>query len=176
MKQYHTINRATFVCLFPISSEVLLTDLCQTWWVYVGGPRNCPWGVLFRKGQRVNGSTDHFHFHYIIYAPASRHTAAKGAFCFAATASKSLIWGKGTFCCTASRRMVGVCRWTSELPLRGSFSKRSTGQWIKQVDGSKGHFFGHYIIYDTYFFVVLICCSRHTMLTAWEDWCSSFSR
>ena len=53
-----------------------------------------------------------------------------------------LIRLKGTFCCTASGRLVGVCRWTSELPLRGSFSKRSTGQ---QFNGSTGHFFGHYI-------------------------------
>ena len=56
-----------------------LTDLRQTWWMYVGGPRNCPWGVLFLKGQRVDRSTGHFHFHYIIYAPGSRHTAAKSA-------------------------------------------------------------------------------------------------
>ena len=65
-----------------------------------------------------------------------------------------LITLKGTFCCTASRRVVGVCRWTSELPLRGSFSKRSTGRWVnrstgQQVDGSTGHFFGHYIVYDS---------------------------
>ena len=50
--------------------------------------------------------------------------------------------------------LVGVCRWTSELPLRGSFSKRSTGRRVngstgQQVDGSTGHFFGHYIIYDS---------------------------
>ena len=38
----------------------------------------------FRKGQRVT-----FAFHYIIYAPASRHTAAKGAFCFAGSAAES---------------------------------------------------------------------------------------
>ena len=25
--------------------------------LYVGAPRNCPWGVLFLKGQRVDGST-----------------------------------------------------------------------------------------------------------------------
>ena len=25
--------------------------------VYVGGPRHCPWGVLFRKGQQVDRST-----------------------------------------------------------------------------------------------------------------------
>ena len=30
-------------------------------------------------------------------------------------------------------KLVGVCRWTSHLPLRGSFSKRSTGQ---RVNGS----------------------------------------
>ena len=34
---------------------------------YVGGPGNCYWGVLFLKGQRLDGSTGHFHFHYIIY-------------------------------------------------------------------------------------------------------------
>ena len=57
-----------------------------------------------------------------------------------------LIRLKGTFCCTASRWVVGVCRWTSELPLRGSFSKRSTG---RRVNRSTGHFFGHCIIYDS---------------------------
>ena len=30
----------------------------------------------------------------------------------------------------SSPNLVGVCRWTSELPLRGSFSKRSTGQRV----------------------------------------------
>ena len=55
-------------------------------------------------GRRVNGSLSLSTILY--YAPASRHTAAKGAFCFAATASKSLIRAKGTFCCTASRRVI----------------------------------------------------------------------
>ena len=36
----------------------------------------------------------------------------------------------------SSPNLVGVCRWTSELPLRGSFLKRSTGQRVKR------HFFG----------------------------------
>ena len=27
----------------------------------------------------------------------------------------------------------GICRWTSQLLLRGSFSKRSMGQWVKRV-------------------------------------------
>ena len=30
----------------------------------------------------------------------------------------------------SSPNLVGVCRWTSELPLRGSFSKRSTGRGV----------------------------------------------
>ena len=43
----HTINRAAFVCLsvclfVPYLLRGPLTDLRQTWWVYVGGPRNCP--------------------------------------------------------------------------------------------------------------------------------------
>ena len=43
----HTIIRAAFfclsVCLFvPYLLRGPLTDLRQTWWVYVGGPRNCP--------------------------------------------------------------------------------------------------------------------------------------
>ena len=33
----------------------------------------------------------------------------------------------------SSPNLVGVCRWTSELPLRGSFSKRLTG---RRVNGS----------------------------------------
>ena len=42
--------------------------------------------------QKVNGLTGQrvtFTFHCIIYAPASRHTAAKGPFCFAAVAAES---------------------------------------------------------------------------------------
>ena len=31
----------------------------------------------------------------------------------------------------SSPNLVGVCRWTSELPLRGSFSKRSTARRVK---------------------------------------------
>ena len=41
--QYHTIIRAALVCVFvPYLLRGPLTDLRQTWWVYVGGPRNCP--------------------------------------------------------------------------------------------------------------------------------------
>ena len=52
---HHTIIRAAFVCLsvclfVPLLLRGPLTDLRQTCWVCVGGPRNCPWGVLFWKG------------------------------------------------------------------------------------------------------------------------------
>ena len=32
----------------------------------------------------------------------------------------------------SSPNLVGVCRWTSELPLRGSVSKRSTGRRVNR--------------------------------------------
>ena len=89
-------------------------------------------GFFFEK---VNGSTGQrvtFTFHYIIYASASHHTAAKGPFCFAAAAAES---NSAPF---AALHLNGVCRWTSQLPLRGSFSKTSTGQRVKRVDGSTG--------------------------------------
>ena len=99
-------------------------DLRQTWWVYVGGPPICPLGVLFQKGQRVDGSTGHFHFPlYYICASLTPH-AAKGSFCFAGSAAES---NSAPF---AALHLNGVCRWTSQLLLRGSFSKRSTGQRV----------------------------------------------
>ena len=82
--------------------------------------------------EKVNGSTGQrvtFAFHYIIYAPASCHTAAKGAFCFAGSAAES---NSAPF---APLHVNGVCRWTSQLLLRDSFSKRSTG---RRVNGSMG--------------------------------------
>ena len=43
VRYHHTIIRAAFVCLFVhLLLRGPLTDLRQTWWVYVGGPRNCP--------------------------------------------------------------------------------------------------------------------------------------
>ena len=43
----------------------------------------------------------------------------------------------------------GICRWTSQLLLRGSFSKRSTGQRINGSNGSTGQFHFQYMIYDS---------------------------
>ena len=90
-KSISSYYKSSSVCLSVCLSVVPyllrgpLTDLRQTWWVYVGGPRNCPWGVLFRKVNRSTGQRVTFTFNYIIYVPASLHTAAKGG--FAATAS-----------------------------------------------------------------------------------------
>ena len=106
-----------------------LTDLRQTWWVFVGGPPICPWGVLFRKGQRVDGSMGHFRFPlYYIGASFTPH-AAKGSFCFPGSAAES---NSAPF---AALHINDVCRWTSQLLLRGSFSKRSMG---RRVNGSNG--------------------------------------
>ena len=128
-----------FVCLFvPYVLRGPLTDLRQTWWVYVGWPPICPWGVLFRKGQRLHGSTGHFRFPlYYICASLTPH-AATAPFAWQAAESNSAPF--------AVLHVNDVCRWTWQLLLRGSFSKRSTGQ---RVDGSTGHFHFHYIIYDS---------------------------
>ena len=62
MRQPHAtqLQKAPFALLLLLQSLIrrLLLHCIST--VYVGGPRNCPWGVLFRKGQQVdslNGST-----------------------------------------------------------------------------------------------------------------------
>ena len=80
---HHTINRAAFVCLsvclfVPYLLRGPLTDLRQTWWVYVGGPRNCPWGVLFRKGQRLDGSLS---LSTILYMHQPHATRCNGSSC-----------------------------------------------------------------------------------------------
>ena len=46
-------------------------------------------------------------------------------------------------------RINGICRWTSQLLLRGSFSKRSMGQRVNESNGSMGHFHFRYILYDS---------------------------
>ena len=63
-----------YICasLTPHSCKGRLLLRCMST-AYVGGPRNCYWGVLFLK---VNGSTGHFHFHYIIYDSRRRQAHA----------------------------------------------------------------------------------------------------
>ena len=107
-----------------------LTDLRQTWWVYVGWPPICPWGVLFRKGQWVNGSLS---LSTILYRRQPHATQLQKAHFALLALLHSLIWR------LLLLHLNGICRWTSQLLLRGSFSKRS--------NGSTGHFHFHY--YDS---------------------------
>ena len=82
-------------------------------------------GFFFEK---VNGSMGQwvtFAFHYIIYAPASCHTAATAPFAWQAAESNSAPF--------AVLHVNDVCRWTWQLLLRGSFSKRSMGQMGQRV-------------------------------------------
>ena len=128
---HHTIIRAAFVCLFVCLcvSYLLrgpLTDLCQTWWLYVGRPPICPWGVLFRKGQRVDGSTGHFNMPlYYICASLTPH-AATAPFAWQAAESNSAPF--------AVLQVNDICRWTWQLLFRRV--NGSTGQRVKRVNGS----------------------------------------
>ena len=141
----HTIIRATFVCVcvcvcvcvFPISSEVVWRIFAK-----LGG---CMWvdlpfaleGFFFEK---VNGSTGQrvtFTFHYIIYPPASRHTAATVPFALLQSKQQSLIlrlllhW--------ISTLYVGAplnCPW-GVLFLKGQRVDGSTGQRVKRVTSQR---------------------------------------
>ena len=133
---YHTIIRAAFVCLFVCLCVCSLSPPRS----FDGSSPNlvgvCRWtSHLPLRGsfsKRSTGRRVTFTFHYIIYAPASRHTAAKGAFCFAGSAAES---NSAPF---APLHVNGVCRWTSQLLLRGSFSKRSTGRRVNRSMGQTG--------------------------------------
>ena len=72
--------------------------------------------------KRLTGQRVTFTFHYIIYAPASRHTLQRCILlcCWQAAESNSAPF--------AAVHLNAICRCTSLLPLRGSFFKRSTGQ------------------------------------------------
>ena len=142
-----------------------------------------PFALRGSFSKRSTGQRVTFTFHYIIYAPASRHTLQRRLLlcCWQAAESNSAPF--------AVVHLNAVCRCTSQLPLRGSFLKgqrvngsmvngsagqtghistvyvggpcnclegfffekvnRSTGQRVKRVDGSTGHFHFHYIIYDS---------------------------
>ena len=124
-------NNSSSVCLFvPCVLRGPLTDLRQTWWVYVGGPPICPWGVLFRKGQRVDGSTGHFRFPlYYICASLTPHAATAPFAWQAAGLIRRLLL------CWMSTTYVGGpgnCYW-GILFLKGqrvNGSNRSMGQWV----------------------------------------------
>ena len=96
-------------------------------------------GFFFEKVNESTGQRVTFTFHYIISASLTPHSCKRRLLlcCYC----KSLNRAKGTFCCTASRLVVGVCRWTSELHFRGSFSEKVNGSTGQQVT------FSHTILY-----------------------------
>ena len=95
-------------------------------------------GFFFEKVNRSTGQRVTFAFHYI-YQP---HTTQLQKAPFALVPQlQSLIR------CLFLLHINGI--WTSQLLLRGSFSKGSTGQRVNGSNGSTGHFYFHYIIYDS---------------------------
>ena len=68
------------------------------------------------------------HDHCKITFWAIYHTIIRAAFVCVFVCSLSPPWSFDG----SSPNLVGVCRWTSELPLRGSFSKRSTGRQVNR--------------------------------------------
>ena len=153
------------VCLFvPYVLRGPLTDLRQTWWVYVGWPSICPWGVLFRKGQRLDGSTGHFRFPlYYVCASLTPHAATAPFACQAAESNSAPF---------AVLHVNDVCRWTWQLLLRASFSKRLTGRRVNGSNGSMGQ-------RVTFTFTILYMiaddarltpprCKKHTGSTRWR--------
>ena len=94
----------------------------------------------------------HFRFPlYYICASLMPHVA-KGSFCFPGSAAES---NSAPF---AALHINGVCRWTSQLLLRGSFSKRSTGQQVNGSDGSTGQ-------WVTFTFTILYMIADDARLT-----------
>ena len=87
-------------------------------------------GFFFEKVNWSTGQRVTFTFHYITYAPASCHTAATAPFACQAPESNSAPF--------AVLHVNDICRWTCQLLLTGSFSKRSTGRPVNGSNGSTG--------------------------------------
>ena len=112
--------------------------------------------VLFRKGQRwstwINGSLSLSTILYMCQPHATQF--AKVPLC--AFLLQSLI--RASFWLLCISNLVAVCRWTSQLLLRGSFSKRSTG---RRVTGSLSLSTILYMIADDAR-LTPPCCKKHT--------------
>ena len=94
---------------------------------------NLPLRGSFSKrstGRRVNGSLS---LSTILYMRQPHATRCNGAFCFAVGKQQSLILRL----LLHVLHLNNVCRCTSQLPLRSSFSKRSTGRWINGSTGQR---------------------------------------
>ena len=134
---HHTINRAVFVCLSVCLSVCSLSPPRS----FDGSSPNfvgvCRWtselplrGSFSKRstGRRINGSLS---LSTILYMHQPHATQLQKA-------------------PLAVLHLNGVCRWTSQLPFRGSFSKTSMGRRVNGSNRSTGHFHFHYIyIYDS---------------------------
>ena len=139
------------VCLFPISSKVLCVSRLTS---------HLPLKGYFSKrstGRWVNGSLS---LSTILYMCQPHATQLQEALLLAAAESNSASFAalhlngvctwtlqlplRGSFSKMWTGKRVhgshldGLCRWTSQLPLRGSFSKRSTGRWFNRSNGLTG--------------------------------------
>ena len=136
----HTTIRAAFVCLFVC---LFVCSLSPPWSSDRSSPNLvgvCRWtshlplrgSVLKRStGRRVNGSLLLF---TILYRDQPHTTQLQKAPFALVPQLQSLIWR------LLLLHINGICRWTSQLLWRGSFFKRSTGQWVNGSNGSTGHF------------------------------------
>ena len=141
---YHTIIRAAFVCvfvcLFPISSEGLWRIFAKlAGCMYADLPFALE-GFFFEK---VNGSTGQrvtFTFHYIIYVPASRHTAAKAPFALLlllqSLIRRLLLHCISTVYVGGPRNCPSRVLFLKGQRLDGSMGRRVNGSTGQRVDGS----------------------------------------
>ena len=88
-------------------------------------------GFVFEKVKGLTGQRVTFAFHYIIYAPASLHTLQRRLLLCCGQAAES---NSAPF---PAVHLNAVCRCTSQLLLRGSLSKRSTGSWVNGSTGQR---------------------------------------
>ena len=90
-------------------------------------------GFVFEKVKGLTGQRVTFAFHYIIYALALLHMQQRSLLLCCGQAAES---NSASF---PAVHLNAVCRCTSQLLLRGSFSKRSTGSWVNGSTGQTGH-------------------------------------
>ena len=122
----HTLQRHLLLGKQQSLIRRLLLSCMST--TYVGGPANCYWGVLFLKGQRVDGSTGQ---------QVNRSNGSMGqrvTFTFTILYIHSLhsdilymIADNARLTPTHCKKHTGWTGWR----VNGS-----TGQWVKRVDGS----------------------------------------
>ena len=131
---HHTIIRAVFVCVCVRSrtpprsldgSSPNLVGVCRL-------TSHLPLRGSFSKrstGRRVNGSLSLSTILYM-HQPHTTQLQRRLLLCsWQATESNSAPF--------AALNLNTVCRCTSQVPLRGSFSKRSTGRWVNRSKGQR---------------------------------------